>query len=175
MSISVRKTQTAVNVTAFCGDKVLMMRRGKWKTIDPNKVNNIWWKVEKYENVLQAAVREFNEETPYTITLQDLVYTWYGRLVWWYSKDWIMTFFNVYFDEQSIDYWWVDWFEIDGDSEWELFWIWYDKVLELDCVDDVKYIWSHICNKNELFFFDAHMNDDLTVRDISLDISNVVR
>lgn len=163
-------TQTSVNITTFCNGKVLMMKRWSNVSVDQNKVNVVWWKVEKWETILECWRREFLEETPYKIKKSDLIYKWYGHIYEWYSKDWIMSFFEVHLPDDT-DMNLIDWFVIDWNVDnWILFREDPKKVLEHDCVDDLYYVWEAMCTSWAHFFFNARIGDDLKVAEWNLDV-----
>ncbi len=164
-----RLTQTSVNITAFCQGKVLLMKRWSKVSVDQNKVNNVWGKVELWETVLECARREFLEETPYKIEKSDLTFKWYAHIYEWYSKDRVMTFFEVHLPDET-DLHLVDGFVIDWDEEWILFWEDPKKTLEHDCVDDLHYLWEAVCTPWKQFFFNWRIDENLKVAEYNLDI-----
>ncbi len=153
-----RKVQCSVSNFIICEDEVLLLHRGPHKKLDPNRLNAPGGRVESGENFLQAVARETEEETGLKISLNKTRLVGVVRLEGGYDEDWIMCHYVSHVDSKDLPL---------GSSteDGELIWLPKNEVQSYPArlVDDVEHCWDLIM-KEELFFADFQLNDDLSIK-----------
>ena len=129
-----QKVIPAVLLYAFRGEEVLMLNaRGKDQL--PGKWNGLGGKVEQGESMLQAAVREFEEEA--SCKTSSAQWNWLGQLHFPNFKAqkcedwWVNVYSTVLLDEQANSIPLNDVLQVEG----TLHWVRKDEVLKLDLWD----------------------------------------
>lgn len=158
----VRKTKTAVTLFPYFKDtkgefRVLVLKRGIDKLIDPGLINGVGGKIEALnqgENALQAAVRELQEETGIRKSEADFEYLGHMHFVGGYPDDWVSFFFRVCFSEE--EYTAIQSFTKTNDGD--LLWFTEEELrLRNDLVLDLPFVLHDICESQRVFFSTACM------------------
>ena len=132
------------------------------RSVDAGRLNGIGGKLEEGENFLEAAMRETKEETGYTVSARDIMFSGIVKLHGGYPDDWVMCFFKIKVPEKNIPL---------GNKipDGELIWMHKDTVLssKYDLVDDLHYCWKYIVT-NQTFFATTEIGENEKVKKISL-------
>jgi len=159
----VRKTKHAVTVFPYFeenGTRIyLFLKRNPDKAIDPNMLNGIGGKVEAQalcENILQAAIRELEEETGIVGEEKNLKYFGLIHFLGGYNDDWITHFLTLKVAKELKEQIATGTVVVDG----TLFWLRSDEILSRnDLVPDLYEIWNHVNQPGEIFAATMHMTD----------------
>ncbi len=123
------------------------------KRIDPGKLNGVGGRLEPKENYLDTAIRETEEETGYSVNVDDVHLSGIVKLEGGYSEDWVICFFKIKVPSKTIP---IGTKTEDG----ELIWLPKDKILagKYEIVDDVNYCMQDIIDEKEVFFMTAQLD-----------------
>ncbi len=159
----IRKVQTSVTNFIYCGDEFLMLKRGAHKRIDPNRLNGVGGRIDPGEDMLQAVIRETEEETGIRVAHSQITFRGLLKLEGGYEEDWIVGIFLIEVPDKTIP---IGNHTDDG----ELMWIHKDKVLdsEYELIDDLKYYFKQLIDSRDLLFMNAQMDNQEKVSDIKI-------
>lgn len=160
------KRDIKISVTNFltCQGKYLLLHRSKTSKVDADRLNGIGGKVEPGENYLAAAIRETEEETGYTVSVENCHFHGMLKIEGGYPEDWVVAFFTIAVESPNIP-------KGSHIPEGELLWLNPDDVLktEIEMVDDLHFLFPKIVAKKELFFATAQVNSQEKIDTISID------
>jgi len=159
----IRKVQTSVSNFIYCGDEFLMLKRGPHKRIDPSKLNGVGGRIDPGEDMLNAVIRETEEETGYKVDYSDIEFTGLLKLEGGYDEDWIVGIFKIEVKDKLIPIG-------NKTDDGELMWIDKDKVLdsEYELIDDLRYYFKDLVEGKEFLFMNAKMNQAEKVTDFKI-------
>jgi len=151
-----RLVQTSVTCFLYHGDDYLFIQRSPTKRIDPGKLNGVGGWLEPGENYLDAAVRETEEETGYTVSIEDISLAGVVKLQGGYPEDWVMCFFKIRVPHKHVPA------GSEPNDDGKLLWLPKDKILnsEYELVDDLHYCMQDIITGKELFFITAQLDSN---------------
>lgn len=151
---SSRLTQKSVTVFLHHQDQYLFVKRAAHKYTDAGLFNGTGGKLDPGENFLECAVRETEEETGYLVKPEDCSLVGVINLTGGYAEDWVMCFFVIEVPTLEIPIG-------HNPDEGEFHWLSSEQIEsgEFPIVDDLKYSWQHI-HQRQLFFMSAELNDD---------------
>lgn len=161
----IRKVQTSVTNFIYCGDEFLMLKRGAHKRIDPNKLNGVGGRIDPGEDMLNAVIRETEEETGIKVDPSQITFRGLLKLEGGYDEDWIVGIFLIEIPDKTLP---IGAKTADG----ELMWIHQDKVLdsEYELIDDLKYYFKQLIDSQDLLFMNAKMDDQEKVADFKISV-----
>ena len=159
----IRKVQTSVTNFIYCGDEFLMLKRSANKRIDPNKLNGVGGRIDPGEDMLNAVIRETEEETGYKVDYSDVEFRGLLKLEGGYDEDWIIGIFKTEVKDKIIP---IGKNTDDG----ELMWLHKDTVLdsEYELIDDLKYYFKELLDGKDLLFMNAKIDKDEKVEDFRI-------
>lgn len=149
----IRKVQTSVTNFIYCGDEFLMLKRGAHKRIDPNRLNGVGGRVDPGEDMLNAVIRETEEETGIKVDYSQIKFRGLLKIEGGYEEDWIVGIFLIEVKNKTIP---IGHQTDDG----ELMWIHKDHVLDskFELIDDLKFYFKELVEDDALLFMNAQMN-----------------
>lgn len=159
----IRKVQCSVTNFIYCGDEFLMLKRGAHKRIDPNRLNAVGGRVEPGEDMLNAVIRETEEETGYKVDYKNIGFVGLLKLEGGYEEDWVVGIFKIEVKNKNVP---IGYSTEDG----ELMWIHKDQVLasEFELIDDLRYYFKDLVEGGKMLFMNAQMDDQEKVADFRI-------
>ena len=159
----IRKVQTSVTNFIYCGDEFLMLKRGAHKRIDPNKLNGVGGRIDPGEDMLNAVIRETEEETGYKVDYSQIEFAGLLKLEGGYDEDWLVGIFKIEVKDKIIPIG-------NKTDDGELMWIHKDKVLdsEYQLINDLKYYFKELLEGKDLLFMNTEMDAQEKVVDFRI-------
>ncbi len=159
----IRKVQTSVTNFIYCGDEFLMLKRGAHKRIDPNKLNGVGGRVDPGEDMLNAVIRETEEETGIKANFDQVEFAGLLKIEGGYDEDWVVGIFKIKVSSKDIPIG-------NKTDDGELMWLHQDKVLdsEYQLIDDLRYYFKDMVEGKNFLFMNAQMDKQEKVTDFRI-------
>ena len=135
---------TLLSVTCFLRNEtdILLMQRAANRTHEPSKWSGVGGKLHGSETVLDAAMRETQEETGQSIPAEHFRFR--GTLIMdgYPEGRWVVSLFEVWTDDR----------DVVQTAEGQLHWVPIDEVRSKDLMDDIHHYIEHMIHETEPIF-----------------------